>query len=337
MPRSTSPRISIVCTTAWIAQTSSGWTSIADIPTSSAFSYWPVSSSPKAYIPRTAAARGSSASNASSDAGRAVAQVAGIAEEEVELVPDLQRQHVGRPGEQQVVEDRRGTVPVAGEPCADGRGVHRRALVRSATRSSPRGRPAPRASSGTSVAVRQRYAIKALPMAKSGCSVVSGAGEVDDLGLVAQQVVEGAFVGFGRVHGRFSLSGVPPFMVNRPPPTHRRNALAGAHSRPRFVAGPRDSRVCGGTLVPVRPLIALPSRLTDTADTWRVPATALGRPYQEAIIRAGGVPLAVPPLFDDDDVDEAAATSWPGSTGCACPAAPTSRRTATASTSSIPG
>jgi putative glutamine amidotransferase len=57
----------------------------------------------------------------------------------------------------------------------------------------------------------------------------------------------------------------------------------------------------------VRPLIAMPSRLTDTADTWRVPATALGRPYQEAIIRAGGTPLAVPPLFDPDDIDEAAA------------------------------
>jgi putative glutamine amidotransferase len=54
----------------------------------------------------------------------------------------------------------------------------------------------------------------------------------------------------------------------------------------------------------VRPLIALPSRSTASADTWRVPATALGRPYQEAIVRAGGAPLAVPPLFDDADVDE---------------------------------
>ena len=56
----------------------------------------------------------------------------------------------------------------------------------------------------------------------------------------------------------------------------------------------------------VRPLIALPSRLTESADTWRVPATALGRPYQQAIIRAGGVPLAVPPLFAEDDVEDAA-------------------------------
>ena len=54
--------------------------------------------------------------------------------------------------------------------------------------------------------------------------------------------------------------------------------------------------------MPVRPLIALSSRLTDSADTWRVPATALGRPYQEAIIRAGGTPLAVPPLFDPVEV-----------------------------------
>jgi putative glutamine amidotransferase len=57
----------------------------------------------------------------------------------------------------------------------------------------------------------------------------------------------------------------------------------------------------------VRPLIALPSRLTASADTWRVPATAVGQPYQEAIIRAGGAPLAVPPLFDVNDVVDAAA------------------------------
>ena len=104
---------------------------------------------------------------------------------------------------------------------------------------------------------------------------------------------------------------------------HRRKALAGAHSASREpgstssepntsdgdIDGTFRSEVAGvaGTLVTVRPLIAMPSRLTDTADTWRVPATALGRPYQEAIVRAGGVPLAVPPLFDADDVEEAAA------------------------------
>ena len=56
----------------------------------------------------------------------------------------------------------------------------------------------------------------------------------------------------------------------------------------------------------MRPLIAMPSRFTDAADTWRVPATALGRPYQEALVRAGGVPVAVAPLFSDDDVDDVA-------------------------------
>lgn len=61
-----------------------------------------------------------------------------------------------------------------------------------------------------------------------------------------------------------------------------------------------------GTVALVRPLIALPSRLTDTADTWRVPATALGQPYQEALVRAGGFPVAVPPLFADGDLDDAA-------------------------------
>ena len=47
------------------------------------------------------------------------------------------------------------------------------------------------------------------------------------------------------------------------------------------------------------------SRCTETAETWRVPATAVGRTYQEAIIRAGGAPVAVPPLFSDDEVEEA--------------------------------
>jgi len=58
------------------------------------------------------------------------------------------------------------------------------------------------------------------------------------------------------------------------------------------------------TLHRVRPLIALPSRFTVTADSWRVPATALGLPYQEALLRAGSVPVAVPPLFGSGDVGD---------------------------------
>jgi putative glutamine amidotransferase len=46
----------------------------------------------------------------------------------------------------------------------------------------------------------------------------------------------------------------------------------------------------------VRPLIALSSRVTEHADTWRVPATALGRTYQDAIVRAGGQPVVLPPI-----------------------------------------
>jgi putative glutamine amidotransferase len=88
---------------------------------------------------------------------------------------------------------------------------------------------------------------------------------------------------------------------------HRPNVVTRAQSAPRKPgAATLGFVIATGTVVPVRPLIAMPSRLTDTADTWRVPATALGRPYQEAIIRAGGAPLAVPPLFGDDDVDDAA-------------------------------
>ncbi len=52
----------------------------------------------------------------------------------------------------------------------------------------------------------------------------------------------------------------------------------------------------------MRPVIALPSRFSDKADTWRVPATSLGRTYQDALVRAGAQPIAIPPIeatFDD--------------------------------------
>lgn len=51
----------------------------------------------------------------------------------------------------------------------------------------------------------------------------------------------------------------------------------------------------------MRPLILLPSRFSDIADSWRVPVTATGLPYQEAIVRAGGQPVTVSPLVDDDE------------------------------------
>jgi putative glutamine amidotransferase len=73
--------------------------------------------------------------------------------------------------------------------------------------------------------------------------------------------------------------------------------------------------------VPVRPLIAMPSRFTDAADTWRVPATALGRPYQEAILRAGGVPLAVPPP-DPQAVDDVADDVMARADGLCLPGGP---------------
>jgi putative glutamine amidotransferase len=45
----------------------------------------------------------------------------------------------------------------------------------------------------------------------------------------------------------------------------------------------------------VTPLIALPSRYADKADTWRVPVYATGRPYCDAIVRAGGTPVVLTP------------------------------------------
>jgi len=66
----------------------------------------------------------------------------------------------------------------------------------------------------------------------------------------------------------------------------------------------------------------MPSRFTAAADTWRVPATALGRPYQEAIVRAGGIPVAVPPLFDDASADDLARAVMSRADGLCLPGGP---------------
>ena len=56
----------------------------------------------------------------------------------------------------------------------------------------------------------------------------------------------------------------------------------------------------------MRPVIALTSRKSGRADTWRVPVTAVGRTYLDAIARAGGQPVVLPPL--DVTLDDLAAT-----------------------------
>ena len=45
----------------------------------------------------------------------------------------------------------------------------------------------------------------------------------------------------------------------------------------------------------MRPLIAVSARFSDTAEGWRVPAYASGRTYCDAVARAGGVPVVLPP------------------------------------------
>ena len=45
----------------------------------------------------------------------------------------------------------------------------------------------------------------------------------------------------------------------------------------------------------MRPLIAVSARFSDTAEGWRVPAYASGRTYCDAIARAGGIPVVLPP------------------------------------------
>lgn len=48
-------------------------------------------------------------------------------------------------------------------------------------------------------------------------------------------------------------------------------------------------------VTPVRPLVALPSRYSEKADTWRVPAYSTGQTYCDAIARAGGFPIVIAP------------------------------------------
>jgi putative glutamine amidotransferase len=66
----------------------------------------------------------------------------------------------------------------------------------------------------------------------------------------------------------------------------------------------------------------MPSRFTTSADSWRVPATALGLPYQEAIVRAGGLPVAVPPVFGDDDAADIASDVMSRLDGLCLPGGP---------------
>ncbi len=46
----------------------------------------------------------------------------------------------------------------------------------------------------------------------------------------------------------------------------------------------------------MRPLIAISARFSDTAEGWRVPTYATGRTYCDAIVRAGGLPVVLPPV-----------------------------------------
>ena len=50
------------------------------------------------------------------------------------------------------------------------------------------------------------------------------------------------------------------------------------------------------SLAVVRPLIAITSRKSTRAGSWRVPVTAVGRTYLDAVVRAGGQPVVLPPL-----------------------------------------
>ena len=52
------------------------------------------------------------------------------------------------------------------------------------------------------------------------------------------------------------------------------------------------------------PLIAIPGRRSDEAKSMRTPVVAAGRFYVDAIQRAGGIPVVIPPNEDEAAVRE---------------------------------
>jgi putative glutamine amidotransferase len=52
-----------------------------------------------------------------------------------------------------------------------------------------------------------------------------------------------------------------------------------------------------------RPLIAIPGRRSDEAKGHRTPVVSGGRFYSDAVHRAGGLPMVVPPTDDNDIID----------------------------------
>jgi hypothetical protein len=131
---------------------------------------------------------------------RSLAQIALVAEEEVELVTDLEGERVGRPDAQQLVEDGGCAIPVAVEPRTDRRRVSRLAVIERGGDHRRVRRPRRRQLGhigGDQAEIRhQRVAHREVGMLEC-----ERAGEVDDLGLEAKQLIEGAFVGLGCVHG----------------------------------------------------------------------------------------------------------------------------------------
>ena len=129
-----------------------------------------------------------------------VTEVAGIAEEEVELVPDHQRQEVGRPLLQEVVEPAGGAGPVAIEPRRDDTGMHRLPRV---------GRHARQRVTGSAGVVQvghvgaHQVEIRHEDVRHRGFRLLLDelAGEIDGEGIEAQQAIHRTVVQGDRVGG----------------------------------------------------------------------------------------------------------------------------------------
>ena len=127
----------------------------------------------------------------------AVAQVGGVAEEEVELVADEQAEQVGGPPDEEGVELAGGAVPVAGQPRVDGVAVCGFAFVEGERPRRPASSAAP-ARSGASVEVSDRYAARTSPIGKSGSSSTSDVIASSELVAVGEQVVDRGVVAVDR-------------------------------------------------------------------------------------------------------------------------------------------
>ena len=133
-------------------------------------------------------------------AGDTIAEVRGVAAEEVELMPDEQREQVVGPFDEQVVESASGAVPVTADPALDRGAV--RCLVRAERQAGQVGRGGASAGEVGGVGRRQRQ-VRGEHVAHRELGLLGDelGRQRHDVRVVAEEPVDGEVVGLGGFRG----------------------------------------------------------------------------------------------------------------------------------------